>query len=61
MLDMFKNWARYAKLDALWGDSILVLVGVVVSSFLNSMSFDFNMVTLIVGLYLTPYIIYMKD
>jgi hypothetical protein len=61
MLDMFKNWARYAKLDALWGDSILVLVGVVVSSFLNSMSFDFNMVTLIAGLYLTPYIIYMKD
>ena len=51
MLDMFKNWARYAKLDALWGDSILVLFGVVVSSLLNQKSFDFNIVALIIGLY----------
>ena len=29
MLDLFKDWAKYAKLDALWGDSILILVGVV--------------------------------
>ena len=61
MLDMFKNWARYAKLDALWGDSILVLFGVVVSSLLNQKSFDFNMVALIIGLYLVPYTIYMKN
>ena len=61
MLDMFKNWARYAKLDALWGDSILVLFGVVVSSLLNQKSFDFNIVALIIGLYLVPYTIYMKN
>jgi len=61
MLDMFKNWARYAKLDALWGDSILVLFGVVVSSLLNQKSFDFNIVALIIGLYLVPYMIYMKN
>ena len=35
MLDMFKEWGRYAGLDALWGDSILVIIGVVLSSFLN--------------------------
>jgi len=61
MLDLFKNWARYSKLDALWGDSILVLFGVVVSAFLNQKSFDFNMVALIIGLYLVPYTIYMKN
>ena len=42
MLDLFKDWAAYAKLDALWGDSILVLVGVVLSSYLNTLSFDTN-------------------
>ena len=61
MLDLFKNWARYSKLDALWGDSILVLFGVIVSAFLHQKSFDFNMVALIMGLYLVPYTIYMKN
>jgi len=61
MLDMFKSWAKYAQLDALWGDSILVLVGVIVSSFLNQQSFNANMFYLIFGAYITPYIIYMKD
>ena len=61
MLDLFKDWARYAKLDALWGDSILVIVGVILSSFLNQQSFDFNMFALIFSIYLVPYIIHMKD
>ena len=61
MLDLFKNWAKYSKLDALWGDSILVLFGVIVSAFLHQKSFDFNMVALIMGLYLVPYTIYMKN
>ena len=61
MLDMFKSWAKYAQLDALWGDSILVLVGVVVSAYLNQRSFNENMFWLIFGAYITPYIIHMKD
>lgn len=61
MLDIFKRWAKYAKLDALWGDSILIVVGTVLSSLLNTQSFDFNINTLIVSLYLVPYFIYMKD
>lgn len=61
MLDMFKSWAKFAKLDALWGDSILVLVGVVVSAYLNQRSFNENMFWLILGAYITPYIIHMKD
>lgn len=61
MLDLFKDWAKFAKADALWGDSILVLVGVILSSFLKEKSFNMNMFLLIIGGYLTPYIIYMKD
>lgn len=61
MIDFFKKWAEFAKLDALWGDSILIVVGVIVSSILNKLSFDFNIGTLIFGLYLVPYIIYKKD
>ena len=57
MLDLFKEWATYAKLDALWGDSVLVLVAVVLSSYLNT----FDSFVLIFSMYLIPYIIYMKD
>ena len=60
MLDFFKQWAKYAKLDALWGDSCLVIFAVAVSAYLNSLSFDTNIFLLILSLYLTPYIIYMK-
>ena len=61
MLDLFKEWSRFAGLDALWGDSILVLFGVVLSAYLNTQSFNANMFWLILGGYLVPYIIYMKD
>jgi len=61
MLDLFKDWGKYAKADALWGDSILVLVGVILSSFLKQQTFNTNMFLLILGGYLVPYIIYMKD
>ena len=61
MLDLFKEWAKYAKLDALWGDSILIIIGVILSSFLINYSFNANMFILILGLYLTPYIIHIKD
>ena len=60
MLDFFKEWAKYAKLDALWGDSCLVIFAVIVSAYLNTLSFDINIFLLILSLYLTPYIIYMK-
>lgn len=60
MLDFFKEWAKHAKLDALWGDSCLVIFAVTVSAYLNTLSFDKNIFLLILSLYLTPYIIYMR-
>ena len=61
MLDLFKDWSKFAKADALWGDSILVLVGVVLSAYLNKQTLNTNLFVLILGMYLVPYIIYMKD
>lgn len=61
MLDLFKGWGKVAGADALWGDSVLVVVAVLLSSLLKDRSFDFNIITLLIGVYLTPYVIYMKD
>jgi hypothetical protein len=61
MLDFFKGYAKEAGTGALLGDSALVIFAVVVSALLNTQSYDTNMVLLILSVYLTPYIIYMKD
>jgi len=45
----------------LLGDSILVIMAVIMSALLNQSSFDMNIVVLIVSIYLAPYFIYMKD
>ena len=61
MLDFFKKYAKDVKQDALFGDSVLVILAVILSAFFNSFGFDFNIVMLILSVYLTPYFIYMKD
>ena len=61
MLDFFKGYAKEAGVNALFGDSVLVILAVVISGLLNARSFDTNIVFLILSIYLTPYFIYMKD
>jgi hypothetical protein len=61
MLDFFKGYAKDVKQDAIFGDSVLVILAVVLSAVFNSFGFDFNIVMLIISVYLTPYFIYMKD
>jgi hypothetical protein len=61
MLDFFKGYAKEAGVNALFGDSVLVILAVVISALLNARSFDTNIVFLIVSIYLTPYFIYMRD
>lgn len=61
MLDFFKKYAKEVGVNALLGDSILVIVAVIISSFLNQLSFDYNMVLLILSIYIAPYLIYMND
>jgi hypothetical protein len=61
MLDFFKGYAKEVGANALFGDSVLVILAVVISALLNASSFDTNIVFLILSIYLTPYFIYMKD
>uniref|UniRef100_A0A6C0HRK0 Uncharacterized protein n=1 Tax=viral metagenome TaxID=1070528 RepID=A0A6C0HRK0_9ZZZZ len=61
MLDFFKGYAKEFGVNALYGDSILVIMAVVLSALLNAASFDVNIVFFIVSVYLVPYFIYMKD
>ena len=61
MLDFFKGYAKEVGVNALFGDSDLVILAVVISGLLNARSFDTNIVFLILSIYLTPYFIYMRD
>jgi len=61
MLDFFKGYAKEVGINALFGDSILVVFAVILSALLNTRSFDTNIVFLILSIYLTPYFIYTKD
>lgn len=61
MLDFFKGYSKEAGVRALFGDSVLVIIAVVLSALLNARSFNTNIVFLILSIYLTPYFIYMKD
>lgn len=61
MLDYFKEYAKTAKLGAIFGDSVLVIIAVILSAIFNARGFDYNIVMLILSVYLTPFIIYTKD
>jgi hypothetical protein len=61
MLDFFKGYAKEVGVNALFGDSVLVILAVIISGLLNARSFDTNIVFLILSIYLTPYFIYMRD
>ena len=61
MLDYFKGYAKELGVNALFGDSFLVIMAVIISALLNQSSYDTNIVFLIMSIYLTPYFIYMKD
>ncbi len=61
MLDFFKGYSKEVGAGALLGDSVLVIMAVIISALLNQTSYDTNIVFLIMSIYLTPYFIYMKD
>ena len=61
MLDFFKGYAKEVGINALTGDSTLVIFAVIASALLNKQSYDTNIVFLLVSVYLAPFFIYMKD
>jgi hypothetical protein len=61
MLDFFKDYAKDLGSTAIIGDVILVINAIILSALLNTKSKKTNIITLFIGIYLIPYIIYMKD
>lgn len=61
MLDLFKDYAKDVGFNGVLGDSILIVVGVLLSAFLKSQTLDFNIGALLTSIYLMPYFIYMRD
>ena len=61
MLDFFKDYAKDLGATAIIGDVILVINAIILSALLNTKSKKMNIISLFIGIYLIPYIIYMKD
>ena len=61
MLDFFKDYAKDLGTTAIIGDVILVINAIILQALLNTKSKKTNIITLLIGIYLIPYIIYMKD
>lgn len=57
MLDFFKEYAREMGIAAIRGDSIMMVLTAVLSSFLVGQGLNTNIILLVVGLYLTPYLL----
>lgn len=60
MLDLFKDYAREVHVGAILGDSFMMAVATLLSSYYASLSFNSNILIFIVSLYLVPYVLYTK-
>ena len=61
MLDFFKGYSKDLGPTAILGDITLVIWAIILSSLFNTQTKKMNIITLFIGIYLIPYIIYMKD
>lgn len=60
MMDVFKDYADEVGIGALLGDSFMIAITVALSSYLAHKSVNTNIITLIISVYLIPYILYKK-
>ena len=57
MLDFFKDYAKEVGFKAILGDSAMMVIACLLSSYLASFSINTNIITLIVSLYYAPYLL----
>lgn len=60
MLDLFKDYAKEVKIGAILGDSFMIAIAVLLSSYFASLSTNTNIIILILSSYLVPYVLYTK-
>lgn len=58
MLDLFKDYAREVGAGAVFGDSFMISITVLLSAYLANATPNTNILILIFSLYLLPYILY---
>ena len=60
MLDFFKSYAKEVGVYAIVGDSAMMIMSCLLSSYFATLSFNINIITLVLSIYLIPYFIYYK-
>ncbi len=58
MLDTFKDYANEISFKAILGDSAMMILASLISSYLANKSLNTNIIVLIVFVYLLPYLLY---
>jgi hypothetical protein len=57
MLDFFKEYAKEVGVGAILGDSFMMILSCLMSSYFATASFNMNIITLVISLYFFPYMI----
>uniref|UniRef100_A0A6C0EPH3 Uncharacterized protein n=1 Tax=viral metagenome TaxID=1070528 RepID=A0A6C0EPH3_9ZZZZ len=57
MLDFFKDYAKEVGIGAVFGDSLMMIITCLLSSYFATLNTNSNIITLIVSLYFFPYMI----
>ena len=60
MLDLFKDYAIEVKAGAILGDSFMMLLTILLSSYFKGVGYNNNIIILVLAFYLLPYILYIK-
>lgn len=58
IMDLFKNYAKELKGFAIFGDSLIIIGTILIASYLANQSINTNLILLIIGLYILPYLLY---
>ena len=61
MLDFFKDYAREVGVGAILGDSFMMIIACLLSSYYANFSLNTNIISLFISLYFVPYMINYKS
>jgi hypothetical protein len=60
MLDFFKLYAKEVGVGAILGDSFMMIIACLCSSYFASLNMNTNVISLVVSMYFVPYMIYYQ-
>ena len=60
MLDFFKSYAKEVGVKEILGDSLMMIIACLLSSYFATFSLNQNIISLVITSYLIPYMIYYE-